>query len=156
MTSRASGAFSCPLLSFEVSPGAALGLLSPRPFPSNPVPSLGSSAEENGQPGVSGRPGLRSGYPVNVLQLLQVQSPRPRGGGHGEEAAGKGAGSLPGRGEKERGGGGARLKQSILRHQQRVCGLNEGLLWSAWVSPAAVCKEASPEPVGLQQRCSGP
>lgn len=45
-------------------------------------------AEEDGQPRVPRRPGLRGRRPVDVLQLLQVQPAGPRGGGHGPEAAG--------------------------------------------------------------------
>ena len=58
--------------------------------------------EEDGQPRVPGRAGLRSRHPVDVLQLLQIQSPGPRGGSHGQEAAGEpGAG---GRGLRGTGG----------------------------------------------------
>lgn len=44
--------------------------------------------EEDGQPRVPGRTGLRGRHPAHVLQLLQVQPARPRGGGNGPEAAG--------------------------------------------------------------------
>lgn len=49
-------------------------------------------AEKNGQSGIPGCTRFCSRYSVNVLKLLQVQSSRPRGGGHGQEAPGKGVG----------------------------------------------------------------
>lgn len=79
----------------RASGGGAEGPAAVRAGPAGPgvlagVPHAPSPcvAEEDGQPRVPRRPGLRGRRPVDVLQLLQVQPAGPRGGGHGPEAAG--------------------------------------------------------------------
>ena len=70
--------------------------------------------EEDGQPGVPGRAGLRGRHPADVLKLLQVQPPGPRGGGHGQEAAGE-----PGAGGRRHSG---RASGASSRGRRRVGG----------------------------------
>lgn len=74
-------------------PGGGLGLLAwtrgRRRGPVVPHAHGVCLTEEDGQPRVPRRAGLRRRHPVDVLQLLQIQPPGPRGGGHGQEAAGE-------------------------------------------------------------------
>lgn len=70
--------------------------------------------EEDGQPRVPGRAGLRGRHPADVLKLLQVQPPGPRGGGHGQEAAGE-----PSAGGRRRSG---RASGASSRGRRRVGG----------------------------------
>ena len=125
--------------------------------------------EEDGQPRVPRRAGLRCRHPVDVLQLLQIQPPRPRGGGDGQEAAGEpGAGGRASRARR-----GQLLWAGVRRIQHRkaqgwgVSGdltyecvslewwMSGGLLLGDEVPPASFCLLGAAGSGG-HQRAGGP